>query len=571
MGRRSRSALVRGSALRRPGAPARVGRAPSVALPSAVALAAALALAAAFALGGCAGGSGSSASPSAKATLEQPVVEGGAIHGAQSSGIWSYLGIPYAAPPVGDLRWKPPQPVVPWKGVRDCTAYGPSCPQQLSLELGPLRIGKTSEDCLYLNVWTPAASPGERLPVMVWIHGGSFTSGSGSMPIYSGETLARAGKVVVVTINYRLGALGFLAHPALSAESPQGVSGNYGLLDQIAALRWVQKNIAAFGGDPRRVTAFGESAGAISILDLTASPLAAGLFQRAIVESGILQEAGMGTQTGWSLQQAERAGEKFVRGLGVTGPDALEAMRKLSADQLLAAAAAQPTDFLTEGLPCKPVIDGYVLPESATDVFAAGKQMDVPLLIGSNSDEGELFVPMMGEVTVAQYHAYLKASFGTWAPQVLALYPATSTQQVLPALSRLLTEMGFAATARFAAASMDAAGKASAYLYQFSRVPGISLPGFPKGAFHGLEIPYVFGKMGVFGVKDPVDLGLSDQIMAMWATFAATGDPNAAGSDRWPVYRRSSDEHLELGDAIGVKSGLYKQACDLADQIRLTD
>ena len=529
-----------------------------------------------LALIGCGDDATTTAGTATAGTLERPVVEGGAIRGAQASGVWSYLGIPYAAPPVGELRWKPPQPVKPWRQVRGCTQYGASCPQQTSLmETALLGVGRTSEDCLYLNVWTPAAPARDKLPVMVWIHGGSFTSGSGSMPVYAGETLARAGDVVVVTINYRLGPFGFLAHPELSKESPQGVSGNYGLLDQIAALKWVRRNIAAFGGDPRRVTAFGESAGAISILDLMASPLATGLFQRAVVQSGILMEAGLGSQTGATLAQAERAGQAFARRAGVaaSGAAALKAMRGLSADELLAA-GAQGGDFLTAGLSYKPVVDGYALPDSATHVFAAGKQMDVPLLIGSNADEGETFVAQMGSPTPAQYRAYIRAAFGDNADAVLALYPASTQEQVLPALSRLLTEMGFAGTARFAAAAMDDPGiEAPAYLYQFTRVPpeAATMPGFPNGAFHGLEIPYVFGKAEDFGAQDPVDLELSEQMMAMWTRFAASGDPNKPGSDRWPAYDPSTDRHLELGDAIEVKAGLYKEACDLADEIRLSD
>ena len=422
--------------------------------PLCAALAAAAGLTFLIAGSGCAGGGSSSSpsppapagSPAASAVLDRPSVEGGAIRGSRGSGVRFYLGIPYAAPPVGALRWRAPQPVLRWEGVRDCTAYGPSAPQQPGLEFGPLRVGETSEDCLYLNVWTPARSPGDELPVMVWIHGGSFTSGSGSMGIYSGETVAEAGGVVVVTINYRLGALGFLAHPALSAESPQGVSGNYGLLDQIAALKWVRRNIAVFGGDPRLVTVFGESAGAISILDLMASPLAAGLFQRAIVQSGILQEAAMGSQTGWPLREAERAGARFVRGLGVSDGETLEQMRALPVDALLRRTPA--SDFLTAGLPYKPVVDGYLLPKSATETFAAGEQMDVPLLVGSNADEGSLFMPLMGDVTLARYRAYLKASYGTRAGRVQALYPAATGAEVPSALNRMLTEMGFASAAR---------------------------------------------------------------------------------------------------------------------------
>jgi len=392
------------------------------------------------------------------------------------------------------------------------------------------------------------------------------------MPIYAGDELARTGDVVVVTINYRLGSLGFLAHPALSAESDEEVSGNYGLLDQIAALSWVQDNIAAFGGDPQRVTVFGESAGGISILDLMASPLADGLFQRAIVQSGILMEGGLGSHTGATLQTAEEDGRQLMQDLGVG--DALDddataaAMRSLSPGQLL---SAEPgADLLAQGLSFTPVVDGYVLTESATDSFAAGRQMDVPLLIGSNADEGAIFVPAMGEVSVAEYRSYVEALYPDHADEVLALYPVETDEDVLPALSRILTEMGFASTARFAAASMDSPGiESPAYLYLFRREPDVSLPGFPDGAFHGIEIPYVFGKTGLFGVEDGTDAELSDEIMALWTRFAATGDPDPPDGELWPPYDPAPDRYLELGDTVAVESGYCTEACDLADRIRL--
>jgi len=506
------------------------------------------------------------------ATLEQPVVEGGVIRGRESSGVWSYLGVPYAAPPVGDLRWKPPQAVIPWKQVRVCDEYGPSCPQRTGLmQIGLLSVGHTSEDCLYLNVWTPAESPKDRLPVMVWIHGGSFTGGSASMPLYSGETLARRGGVVVVGINYRLGPFGFLAHPALSAESPRGISGNYGLLDQMAALTWVKENIGVFGGDATRVTVFGESAGAISVLHLMASPLAQGLFQRAIAQSGVLWEGGLGSITGTTLGDAERAGREFVERLGLSGASVMEGMRALTSDQLLAGTGAAQNP-LSLGLSFGPVVDGHVLPDTATRVLAATKQMDVPLLIGSNADEGELFLSAVGQLTPDQYREYVRDLLVESASAVLALYPADTKEEVSKALSRMVTEMGFAATARFAAICMNYPGiKSPAYLYQFTRVPteAIRLPGVPQGAFHGLEIPYVFGKADTFGVQNPVDHSLSEEMIGMWTRFAATGNPNKPGSDFWPTYDRSADRYLELGDTIVVKSGLYKQACDLADVIRV--
>jgi len=501
-------------------------------------------------------------------SLDTVHLDSGPISGAQEDGVWSFKGIPYAAPPVGDLRWRPPQPVATWQRTRACTAYGPACPQPAGGAESYFDVGQQSEDCLYLNVWSPARSSTESRPVMVWIHGGSFVSGAGSMDVYNGRNLATKG-VVVVTINYRLGALGFLAHPALSKESARGVSGNYGLLDQLAALQWVQRNIAAFGGDPTRVTVFGESAGAISILDLLVSPLSEGLFHRAIAESGILLDAGFGVSTTSDLAPAEKAGEDFARSLGVdTDGDVAAQLRALTPEQLLAADPA-PTTLLESGLTWKPVADGYVLADAPTRLWAEEKHLEVPLLIGSNADEGNLFLQGL-TIPPAQYTQYMNRIFGSYAGEALALYPppATGTEVTKP-LSRMLTEVGFASTARFAARQMGGGGTspAPAYLYQFTRVP----LGNPLGAFHSVEIPYVFGNTGLFaglGTLEQTDFDLSDAIMGYWVRFATTGDPNGGGAPQWPEYWAVTDEHLELGDTIKTGAGLYKEACDLADKVR---
>ncbi len=502
------------------------------------------------------------------ASLAQGVhLDSGPITGVDQDGVWVFKGIPYAAPPVGDLRWKPPQPVASWTEPLACTTFGPACPQPKDASEFYLSVGPTSEDCLYLNVWSPARSSTERLPVMVWIHGGSFTTGAGSMDVYSGQNLARKG-VMVVTINYRLGALGFLAHPALSAESDRGVSGNYGLLDQVAALQWVQRNAAAFGGDPSRVTVFGESAGAISILDLLVSPLAEGLFQRAIAESGILLDSGFGVSTTSDLATAERAGEDFAKSLGVdSAGDVAAQLRALTPEQLLAAGPS-PATLLEIGLTWKPIADGYVLADAPTRLWAAGEQMSVPLLIGSNKDEGNAFLGGLS-IPPDQYDTYMHKVFGPYADEALALYPAPQPSDVLPALSRMLTEVGFASTARFAAREMSAVNTSAAavYLYQFTRVPLNN----PLGAFHGVEIPYVFGNTALFsglGTLEKADYDLSAAIMGYWTRFAASGDPNGGGDPQWPAYQAGSDQHLELGDTIKTSSGLYKQACDLADKVR---
>lgn len=508
-------------------------------------------------------------------SLEEVQLDSGPVKGVKEEGqgkeLWVFKGIPYAAPPVGELRWKPPQPVAPWKEVRLCDSFGPSCPQPPQSGTFYLEVGSTSEDCLYLNVWTPAKSAKERLPVMVWIHGGSFETGSGSMQVYDGTNLAAKG-VVVVTINYRLGPLGFLAHPALSAESAQGVSGNYGLLDQIAALQWVQRNIAAFGGDPARVTVFGESAGAISILDLLVSPLAQGLFSRAISESGILLDAGFGVSTTGALAEAEAAGERFAALLGIEssgGAGASEVAAKLRAktpEELVAAATKfdEEAGLLQEGLTWKPVADGYVLPDLPTKLWAAGKQQPVPLLLGTTADEGNLFTSGVS-MSADEFKQRMKVIFGDYAEEALALYPIAESSDVASVFSRMLTEMGFASTARFAARMMSAV--APTYLYQFTRVPF----GNPLGAFHGVEIPYVFGNLDMFsllGTIEQRDRDLSATIMGYWTRFATAGDPNGEDAPTWPRYDPGSDQHLELGDSVKVGSGLYKAACDLADRMR---
>lgn len=509
------------------------------------------------------------------AGVEKVELDSGPVKGikeqVQGKDIWVFKGIPYAAPPVGELRWKPPQPVTPWKEARVCDSFGPSCPQPLQQGTFYLDVGPMAEDCLYLNVWTPAESSEDRLPVMVWIHGGSFETGSGSMQVYNGGNLATKG-VVVVTINYRVGPLGFLAHPALSAESPQGVSGNYGLLDQIAALQWVQRNIASFGGDPRRVTVFGESAGAISILDLLVSPLAQGLFSRAIAESAILLDAGFGPSTTGTLAEAETAGEEFAALLGVSssgdaaGADVAAQMRAKTPDELLATAAklAEQSDLFDKGLTWKPVADGYVLPDLPTKLWAAGEQQSMPLLIGTTADEGNLFTAGVN-MSREEFQDRISAIFGEYAEEALALYPVGESANAASSLSRMLTEVGFASTARFAAQMMSAT--APTYLYQFTRVPF----GNPLGAFHSVEIPYVFGNLDMFSVMgqiDQADRNLSAAVMEYWTRFAASGDPNGQGVPTWPRYDPGSDQHLELNDPIATGAGLYKAACDLADRMR---
>ena len=496
--------------------------------------------------------------PSRTTTMQVPVLKSGPISGQLQDGVWTYLGIPYAAPPVGELRWREPQPVTPWEDVRSCTSYGPACPQPESDFSGLMDVGQASEDCLYLNVWTPAESPDQELPVMVWIHGGSFTTGAGSIPIYDGHNLAEKG-AVIVTINYRLGPLGFMAHPQLSEESPHGVSGNYGLEDQASALEWVQGNIEVFGGDPDRVTVFGESAGGMSILDLMASPLAAGLFDRAIVESGPFLDLGLPLNTENTLKQAEKTGEDIAKKLGCDqAGDTLACLREKTPEELIQASSSDTQLFSPISL--GPNVDGYVLPDNPSSLFAAGKQYDVPLLIGTNADEGTIFAP---DITPQQYRLLLNFLYGNYADAVYALYPAGTQPEVKPALDNLITQMGFAASASFTAASM-AKVNSPAYMYQFTRIPR-DPRAQTLGAFHGLEIVYVFGNSDKVGSEamDPADLDLSRAMMDYWTSFATSGDPNGQGVPEWPAYLGKTSLYQELGDSITTKSGLYQQSYDL--------
>ncbi len=499
-------------------------------------------------------------------TLENPRVEGGLIRGEFRDGVWTFLGIPYAQPPVGDLRWKEPQPPKGWEGVRECTEYGPSCPQPPGGWADYLKVGLTDENCLYLNVWSPASSPSERLPVMVWIHGGAFRSGSGSLKLYDGTRLARRG-VVVVTINYRLGPLGFLAHPLLSRESLRRVSGNYGLFDQLAALSWVQRNIRAFGGDPGNVTLFGESAGGMSILFLMTSPMAAGLFHRAIVESGPLPDLGLPSLKMLTLAEAEKRGVELARKLGVEEGDgesvkALDRLRAVPAEDLLrAASGSDPLSVVDFG----PIVDGYVLPERPVQAFARGGQHRVPLLIGVNADEGTLFAP---DIDLEKYKLMVTLGYGSLGDRVLGMFPASSQEEVKDALSRLITQLGFSASARFVSDRCSVTGQ-PVYLYLFNRVP--EDPRAARlGSFHGLEIIYVFDNLHLSRELSSAeaDTLLASTMASYWTNFAARGNPNGEGLPQWPTYSPENPHYMKLGEEIGSAEDLHGEAYHLVIQLK---
>lgn len=485
----------------------------------------------------------------------------GPIRGTAEDGVSAFLGIPYATPPVGNLRWRPPQEVASWTQVRTVAAFGPSC-RQPNEQAG----GAFSEDCLFLNVWTPAKRPDEKLPVMVWIHGGAFNFGGAALPEYHGKHLAEKG-VVVVTINYRLGPLGFLAHPLLSKESPHGVSGNYGLLDQIAALKWVQRNIAAFGGNPGRVTIFGQSAGSRSVSLQMISPLSAGLFHRAIAQSGgpIIGSEYLSTLFNGDMANVSKMGQRLASSLGCDkAADVLAAMRAKQAEEVVRVAACNTSVFDDSGLFFAPVFDGWVLPHDPYAAFSGGKQHDVPIITGSTLNEGNIYLAGEKDLSVEKYRSFLKSRFGDNAAQAFAMFPAPAAQDVAPAIDKILTVAANAQPARLVAQSMEKT-RSNAYLYHFTRLPDTALAR-KLGVHHGVDLAYVFGNMPATERYDATDKALSGHMMAYWVNFAKTGDPNGPGLPTWPAYTGATDLNLEFGDTIRTNEHLYKSQADFVEQ-----
>jgi len=522
------------------------------------------------------------AGPLASATplAARPVValQAGEIRGVVQDGVRVFRGIPYAAPPVGRLRWRPPQPVQSWSGVKDCSLFGPSCPQAGAPDRSGTLGGQQSEDCLYLNVWTPARSTRDRLPVMVWIHGGGFISGSGSLPDAGGVPLCRTGNVIVVSFNYRLGVFGFFAHAQLSQETPHHVSGNYGLLDQMAALRWVKHNIAAFGGDPKRVTIFGQSAGGQSVIALLVSPLSRGLFSAAAAESPRYEDRGVGLWSTLTLEEQEQEGEEVADDLGIeNGPGALTALRRVSAVRLLNATVARsralPLMFVQPPQPSfQPVVDGWVLPDQPRRLLSKGRRAPVPLLIGSNRDECNMW---LGDVRpgstdyVAQASRQRVAWFtGPDWPALASSFPASRYGGLLPATSRMMTVLEFNAAARYGASRAALRPKATtpSYLYYFTRVP----PHSRYGAFHGAEVPYIFGNMQEsYGPEvDADDAALSGLMMRYWTRFAATGDPNEPDLPIWERYEPKTDRLLRLDEPVAMVRSPYRKTCAVAERVQ---
>jgi para-nitrobenzyl esterase len=467
---------------------------------------------------------------------DQVQTKAGVVEGVTDADVRTFLGIPYAAPPLGDLRWREPQPVVPWPGVRKATAFAPRCVQARIFDDMVFR-DEPSEDCLYLNVWTPAR-PAAKLPVMVWIHGGGFQAGSASEPRQDGTRLARKG-VVVVGINYRLGVFGFLAHPSLTKEAGRGASGNQGLMDQVAALRWVRENIAAFGGDPENVTIFGESAGSFAVSALVASPLARGLVHRAIGESGAY--VGRHALDPKGLAAGEELGSKLAASLGA---DSLAALRAKPADEVLKAALALR---LQPGF--APNVDGYVWPKDPNDIYAAGEQARVPLLAGSNADEVRAGVVLGKErPTATSFAEQTRSRFGAAADTLLKVYPAGTDEEAVESAAALAGDL-FLAYATWKWTDVHGrTGGAPVYRYSFDRkipvAPDTKVNGKPAtaadvGARHAGEIEYVFGALDSQPTVpwEAADRQLSDLLMSYWSNFARTGDPNGSGLPPWPRYQ----------------------------------
>jgi para-nitrobenzyl esterase len=497
------------------------------------------------------------------ATPVEVTIATGRVIGNQRGNEAAFFGIPFAEPPIGALRWRPPVARHAWSTPFDARALGNVCPQA-NVPATPDAARPRSEDCLSVNVWTPDLHPVAALPVMVYVHGGNFDTGDNGEPLYDGRSLATDGNVVVVSINYRLGPLGFFAHALLDAEDTvHHVSGNYGFLDQILALEWVRDNARAFGGDPSNVTLFGESAGAMSVCGHLASPRSRGLFRRAILESGTCSILGGTLRDGPDApyESAESFGSRYVASLHCdTQPDPIACMRAVSAADLMTAIPTT-SDFQMHMARFYPVIDGVVFPESPWLAATASppRIADVPIVLGSNHDEANLFVIRMLVSNEADYRAAADALFGAHAADAIAAYPLADFDAPKTAVSQMMTDLVFACPTRALARSLASAGR-RVWLYEFAGIPPLART-FNLGSAHGMELPYVFGiRDGTFALHSS-DLPLSIAIQGYWTRFADTGDPQASDSVPWPRYDAGTDAWLSLETNIHAASGDGAHRC----------
>ncbi len=494
------------------------------------------------------------AAATATASSDEVKIETGRLKGTTRDGVISFKGIPFAAPPVGNLRWRPPEPAKPWTGVRQASEYANDCMQKpFPGDAAPLGT-PPAEDCLYANVWRPQTSA-SKLPVMVWIYGGGFVNGGSSPAVYDGSQFAKRG-VVFVSFNYRLGRFGFFAHPALSKENPSGPLGNYGYMDQIAALKWVQKNISTFGGDRANVTVFGESAGGGSVFMLMTSPMAKGLFQKAIVESGGGRTLLMGPR---DLRSSEAVGVAFAKSVGIEGDDAaaLASLRKLPAEAVVAG-----LNMATMGTPTYggPMIDGKIILESPAEAYAAGRGAKVPFMIGANSAD-------IGFPRGRTMDAVLEP-FGAEREKAKALYDPEGSGKVTDIGVKIAADQMMVEPARFAARLLAATGK-PAYEFRFSYVAE-SMRKQWRGAPHATEIPFVFDTVAARYGKDltDADRATAQAANAYWVNFAKTGNPNGRGLPEWPAYSPKTDMLMDFSPAgPSAKADPWKDRLDLVERL----
>lgn len=507
--------------------------------------------------GGSGGGGGCATSVTPEPGIT--VTQSGAVAGEKVGVTWAYKGVPYAAPPVGDLRWKAPAPAACWEDVRPAAEYGPACKQ---LDANGDATG--SEDCLTLNVWAPddatAASP---VPVMVFIHGGGNTQGSSSIQVgattlYDGQPLSETGHVAVVTLNYRLGPLGWLSHPSFAPEGAPGQTGNYGALDQVFALAWVKANIAAFGGDPSRVLVFGESAGGQNTCLMLTSPLAKGLFSSALIESG-----------GCSAQAEADAADTAAEWAALAGcdadPDPAACLRAMPEDDVVKLLPA-PVEVAGKQGPYQPHVDGYLLPDHPYELLKVGQHNHVPLVVGANEHETGQAVP---DMTEAEYEAAVSALLGPVAAQALAEYPVAGYATPRDAYVALTTDVKFVCGARRVLRAAAASQEEPVFRYHFTHVlDNVGPMGKKSGAFHGLELFFVFDQLGVAGyVPSAGEKVLAAEIGGYWSRFASGGDPNGEGKTAWPAYDPTKDSYLRLDTVLSAEEGVHTEKCDFWDAV----